>query len=146
MPHGPGRRSDGCCRQPGPGQRRAGPARRRRLDLPGGALRQHQLSGPDVGGKDRCGDRVSNSPFRQLTEAPDFWRLWYVGFIVATVRWLETIAVGIVVYQRTDSAFLVSMLPMLRLLPMGLFGAFLGELADRFDRGRTLLSVVVLMS
>jgi MFS family permease len=89
---------------------------------------------------------VSNSPFRQLTETPDFWRLWYVGFIVATVRWLETIAVGIVVYQRTDSAFLVSMMTMLRLLPMGLFGAFLGELADRFDRSRTLLSVVVLMS
>ena len=40
---------------------------------------------------------MSNSPFRQLTGATDFWRLWYVGLIVATVRWLETIAVGIVV-------------------------------------------------
>ena len=37
--------------------------------------------------------------------APDFWRLWYVGLIVATVRWLETVAVGIVVYQRTDWRF-----------------------------------------
>ena len=63
--------------------------------------------------------------------APDFWRLWYVGLIVATVRWLETIAVGIVVYQRTDSAFLVSMMTMLRLLPMSLFGFFLGALAER---------------
>jgi MFS family permease len=78
--------------------------------------------------------------------APDFWRLWYVGLIVATVRWLETIAVGVVVYQRTDSAFLVSMMTMLRLLPMGLFGVFLGALAERFDRGRTLLVVVLLMS
>ena len=68
--------------------------------------------------------------------APDFWRLWYVGLIVATVRWLETIVVGVVVYQRTDSAFLVSMMTMLRLLPMGLFGVFLGALAERFDRGR----------
>src|SRR4029079_1373441 len=77
--------------------------------------------------------------------APDFWRLWYVGLIVATVRWVETVAVGIVVYQRTDSAFLVSMMTMLRLLPMGLFGVFLGAFAERFDRRRTLIIVVLLM-
>nr|WP_249150731.1 MFS transporter [Bradyrhizobium sp. JYMT SZCCT0180] len=76
---------------------------------------------------------------------PDFWRLWYVGLIVAIVRWLETVAVGIVVYQRTDSAFLVSMMTMLRVLPMGLFGVFLGALAERFDRGRVLLIVMLLM-
>jgi MFS family permease len=89
---------------------------------------------------------VDNSPFRRMIEAPDFWRLWYVGLIVSTVRWVETIAVGVVVYQRTDSAFLVSMMTMLRLLPMGLFGVFLGALAERFDRGRTLFIVVLLMS
>jgi hypothetical protein len=61
--------------------------------------------------------------------APDFWLLWYVGLVVATVRWVETVPVGIVVYQRT--AFLVSMMTMLRLLPMGLFGFFLGALAER---------------
>jgi hypothetical protein len=26
-----------------------------------------------------------------MIEAPDFWRLWYVGLIIATVRWLETV-------------------------------------------------------
>jgi len=91
-------------------------------------------------------DRVSNSPFRRMIGAPDFWRLWYVGLITSIVRWVETIAVGVVVYQRTDSAFLVSMMTMLRLLPMGLFGVFLGALAERFDRGRTLLIVVLMMS
>lgn len=89
---------------------------------------------------------MGNSPLRRMIEAPDFWRLWYVGLIVSTVRWVETIAVGVVVYQRTDSAFLVSMMTMLRLLPMGLFGVFLGALAERFDRGRTLIAVVLLMS
>jgi MFS family permease len=77
--------------------------------------------------------------------SPDFWRLWYVGLIIATVRWVETVAVGVVVYERTDSAFLVSMMTMLRLLPMGLFGVFLGALAERFDRSRTLLIIVMLM-
>jgi MFS family permease len=80
-----------------------------------------------------------------MIDAPDFWRLWYVGLIVSTVRWVETVAVAVVVYQRTNSAFLVSMITMLRVLPMGLFGAFLGALAERFDRGRTLLLVLLLM-
>ena len=91
---------------------------------------------------------MGNTSFRRIVDvsAPDFWRLWYVGFIVSTVRWLETIVVGVFVYQRTDSAFLVSMMTMLRLLPMGLFGVFLGAAVERFDRGRTLLIVVLLMS
>ena len=89
---------------------------------------------------------MSSLPRRRMIDAPDFWRLWYVGLIVSTVRWVETVAVGVVVYQRTDSALLVSMMTMLRLLPMGLFGVFLGALAERFDRGKTLLLVVLLMS
>ena len=90
---------------------------------------------------------MTDSPFRRMIRAsrPDFWRLWYVGLIVFTVRWLETVAVGVVVYQRTESAFLVAMMTMLRLLPMGLFGAFLGALAERFDRRMTLIGVVILM-
>jgi MFS family permease len=51
----------------------------------------------------------------------------------------------VVVYQRTGSAFLVAMMTMLRLLPMGLFGVFLGALAERFDRRRALIGVVILM-
>ena len=89
---------------------------------------------------------MSKLPFRRIIDAPDFWRLWWVGLIIATVRWVETVAVGIVVYQRTESAFLVAMMTMLRLLPMGLFGVFLGALAERLDRGRMLVVVVLLMA
>ncbi|PDT85986.1 hypothetical protein CO669_30475 [Bradyrhizobium sp. Y36] len=89
---------------------------------------------------------MSKSPFRRIIDAPDFWRLWWVGLIIATVRWVETVAVGVVVYQRTESAFLVAMMTMLRLLPMGLFGVFLGALAERLDRGRMLFVVVALMA
>jgi len=47
------------------------------------------------------------SSFQQVlrTSPMDFWRLWYVGFVVTTVRWLETVAMGIVVYQQTGSAW-----------------------------------------
>ena len=55
---------------------------------------------------------MTDSPFRRMirASAPDFWRLWIVGLVVFTVRWLETVAVGVVVYQRTESAFLVAMI------------------------------------
>ena len=88
------------------------------------------------------------SPLRRLLrpEFADFWRLWSVGLVVFVVRWLETVAVGVVVYQRTNSAFLVSMMTMLRLLPMGLFGAFLGAWAEKIERRTTLIGVVLLMA
>lgn len=78
--------------------------------------------------------------------SPDFWRLWYLGLIVFTVRWLETVAVGVIVYEITSSAFLVAMMTMLRLLPMGLFGGPIGALAERFDRRLSLVGIVALMA
>jgi MFS family permease len=80
-----------------------------------------------------------------LIDSADFWRLWFVGLVVFTVRWVETVAVGVFVYQRTNSAFLVAMMTMLRLLPMGLFGAFLGAIAERMERRTTLVIVVASM-
>lgn len=90
---------------------------------------------------------ASHAPIRSLMSAgyADFWRLWTVGLVVFVVRWLETVAVAVVVYERTDSAFLVAMMTMLRLLPMGLLGAFLGAWAERIERRATLIGVVVLM-
>lgn len=93
-------------------------------------------------------DNKADSPFRSVLQAmpADFWRLWFVGMIASTVRWLETVVVGVVVYQQTGSAFVVAMMTMLRLLPMGLFGAFLGAFVERFDRRLTLAAVLAVMS
>jgi MFS family permease len=76
-----------------------------------------------------------------LIDSADFWRLWFVGLVVFVVRWVETVAVGVFVYQHTESAFLVAMMTMLRLLPMGLFGVFLGAIAERTERRTTLILV-----
>ena len=91
--------------------------------------------------------RTHASPFRDLllSGRSDYWRLWSVGLVVFTVRWLETIAIAVFVYQHTGSPFLVAMMTMLRLLPMGLFGAFLGAAAERIDRRLTLIGVVLMM-
>jgi MFS family permease len=88
--------------------------------------------------------RPANRPTWHIDSA-DFWRLWFVGLVVFTVRWVEMVAVGVFVYQHTGSAFIVAMMTMLRLLPMGLFGAFLGAMAERTERRTTLIIVVVSM-
>ncbi len=75
----------------------------------------------------------------------DFWRLWSVGLITSVVRWLETVVVGVVVYRETGSPFLVSMVTMLRLLPMGLFGAVLGAYVERLDRRRLLALMMAIL-
>ncbi len=75
----------------------------------------------------------------------DFWRLWYVGLALYIARWAETLAIGVFVYERTHSAFLVAMMTMLRLLPMGLLGAFIGAAAERIERRSALLLVLLAM-
>ncbi|MBL8378121.1 MAG: MFS transporter [Burkholderiales bacterium] len=78
-----------------------------------------------------------------LLAVPDFRRLWYVGFIANVVRWLETLAFALFAYGATGSAFVVTALTMLRLLPMGMFGAFLGVAADRVERRSALIGIVI---
>src|SRR5262249_16002976 len=97
--------------------------------------------------EDRPSVHETTAPARPawLIDSADFWRLWCVGLLVFTVRWVETVAIGVFVYQHTGSAFLVAMMTMLRLLPMGLFGAFLGAIAERLERRTTLVFVVVSM-
>lgn len=86
---------------------------------------------------------MSDPAWRALFRDRDFLRLWSVGCSIFVVRWLEMLAIGVFAYQVTGSAFLVAMLTMLRLLPMGLFGAFLGAAAERMDRRRALLLIVL---
>jgi len=78
----------------------------------------------------------------RLFSTPGLLPLLFVGFVSYVVRWLETLAVALFAYRITDSAFVVAMLSMLRLLPMGLFGAFIGAAADRFDPRSVLILVV----
>jgi predicted MFS family arabinose efflux permease len=61
---------------------------------------------------------------------------------MSAVRWVELLVVAIFTYQVTGSAFIVTMMTLLRLLPMALFGAFTGAIADRLDRRRGMLGVL----
>jgi MFS family permease len=79
---------------------------------------------------------------RWLFGEPDFRRLWLIGLVVFSVRWLEMLAVAVFAYQRTGSPLVVALLTMLRMLPMALFGALIGAAAERVERRRALLLVV----
>jgi MFS family permease len=56
------------------------------------------------------------------------------------------LAFSIVAYQQSGSAFVVAMLLMLRLLPMGLFGAFTGALAERVQPHRVMTGVMLMLA
>jgi MFS family permease len=84
-------------------------------------------------------------PRAWLFGEPDFRRLWLVGLVVFAVRWLEMLAVAVFAYQRTGSPFIVAMLTMLRMLPMALFGAVVGAVAERLERRTALIVVVISM-
>lgn len=89
-------------------------------------------------------DALDKGQGRGVLAVPDFRRLLLVGLAVSVARWLEMLVVGIVVFQVTGSAFLVAAMTLLRLAPMGLFGALLGVLADRVPRRRSLVAVLAL--
>ena len=89
-------------------------------------------------------DALDKGQGRGVLAVPDFRRLLLVGLAVSVARWLEMLVVGIVVFQVTGSAFLVAAMTLLRMAPMGLFGALLGVLADRVPRRRSLVAMLAL--
>jgi MFS family permease len=94
-------------------------------------------------GKETISVDASAAPMPRLFAVADFRRLWTVGLIVFMARWLEMLAVSLFVYQATGSAFLVTMMTLLRILPMGLFGAFMGALAERVEARNALVCIVL---
>jgi MFS family permease len=62
---------------------------------------------------------------------------------MSTVRWVEMLVVAVFTYQMTGSAFVVTMMMLLRVLPMALFGAFMGAWADRLDRRKAMLGMLI---
>ena len=70
----------------------------------------------------------------------DYARLWGIGVATSVMRWLETVALGVYVFELTESAFLVGFVGFLRMAPMLVLGAFIGALSDRVNR-RVVLGV-----
>ena len=61
---------------------------------------------------------------------PNYRRLWGIGLLSRTMHWLETVALGIFVFELTGSPFWVGVVGFLRLVPMFIFGPVVGLIAD----------------
>lgn len=64
--------------------------------------------------------------------------LWLVGGIFGFMRWLEMLAVGVFVFDLTNSPFAVAVVSFLRMLPLLMFGAFTGAIGEHANRKRLL--------
>jgi len=84
---------------------------------------------------------VRTAELLRVVAVPDFRKLWLIGLILSCGRWLEMLAVSVYVYQRTGSALLVSVVAVARFVPMGLFGAVIGAIAERVDRRALLVAI-----
>ena len=85
--------------------------------------------------------RIIKTLFAETT----FGSLWYSGAITSTMRWLESLAVGVYVFDLTNSPIMVAVFLFLRWAPLVLFGAWVGVIADRISRKAILFGGLVTM-
>ena len=105
---------------------------------------QKKASGEMAGeGETAAGEPAA--PGRLLGD-PAFVRLWLCGGVTGALRWLELLAVSVFVLETTGSPFLVALLTFLRMGPMLLCGIPAGALADRYDRRRLLIIVLLALA
>ncbi|MBS7790805.1 MFS transporter [Roseococcus sp. SDR] len=85
--------------------------------------------------------RPDTATLARLLRTPDYRRLWMLGGIANAMRWLELLAATLWTFEMTGSALAVSVVAMVRALPMMLLGAVAGALAERMDRRRLLIAL-----
>ena len=81
-----------------------------------------------------------------LFHQPDFVRIWAVGGLTNTTRWMEILVIGVYAYQISGSAVVVSLLLFARMCPYLLFGAVAGAVVERLDRRRTLSAMLMVLT
>ena len=77
--------------------------------------------------------------FLRTLYTPGFGRVWTGSMFFYAARWMELFVLQWQVLVMTDSPFQVSLVGFYRMVPLFLFGAVTGLIADRFDRRRVVL-------
>jgi predicted MFS family arabinose efflux permease len=80
----------------------------------------------------------AQGPLVLLREGP-YFRVWLTGTLAHTMRWLEMLAVGVYVFDETSSPIIVALVLFCRMIPLVLFGAAIGALAERVNKKHVLL-------
>ncbi|MDP6709089.1 MAG: MFS transporter, partial [Alphaproteobacteria bacterium] len=76
---------------------------------------------------------------RTLLREPNFLSVWLAGGLSGVIRWFQLLALGVYTFETTGSPLLVSLVPILWMLPLPLFGPLMGVVADRLNRKRLLV-------
>jgi MFS family permease len=82
--------------------------------------------------------RTIVNPFAVL-RAPGVARLWFAGFAVGVMRWLELLAYALFVLELTGSPFLVALTAVARMLPFFLMSVPIASFAEGRDHRRLLM-------
>jgi MFS family permease len=82
---------------------------------------------------------------RSLLADGNYLRIWLMGGLAGSSRWLEMLALGVYAVEVTGSPLLVALLIIMRLAPLVLFGVVIGTLADRVDRRLVVITSLVLV-
>lgn len=75
----------------------------------------------------------------KLIKNRKFLVFWLAGLIAAVGSGMTSFGIGVYIFERTDSAFIKSMISLVAFLPTVLAGPFAGTLADRFDRRKLMV-------
>jgi len=75
----------------------------------------------------------------KLIKNKKFLVFWLAGLIAAVGSGMTAFGIGVYIFERTDSAFIKSMISLVAFLPTILAGPFAGTLADRFDRRKLMV-------
>ena len=81
---------------------------------------------------------------RPLRESPAYARLWFGSTISGIGAQLTIVAVGLHIYEITQSTLAVALVGVVALLPMIIAGLYGGMLADAFDRRTVLIGASIL--
>ena len=73
-----------------------------------------------------------------------FLIVWSVGVLTGVIRWMQLLAFGVYTFQISESPLLVSSVAILWLLPLALFGPFIGVIGDRVNRKLLLVGSLVM--
>lgn len=84
-------------------------------------------------------DNKPLSAYGEILADDRFRSVWITGMLTGVFRWLELLAIGVFTFQITGSAFIVSLMTVMRMAPLLIFGMPMGALADRFDRKMLLM-------
>ena len=84
------------------------------------------------------------SQLRELFREPDFVRLWSIGALTMTMRWMEILVIGVYTFEVSGSAMVVAVMLFVRTCPGLFLGAFAGAIVERLDRRHVLAAALII--